>query len=652
MSHCLHNPRLYDTDRLTIASLGRENRVSLTGMPFMGDADVPPDWKTGRQSDAIVSSPRLSLRILATSDLHMNLGGGPGRASGLVALAPVIARERAGCANALLFDNGDLIEGTALADEIARTGLGAAELHPAIAALNSLGYDAATLGNHDFSFGTAFLARAMRDAAYPITSANADVASPKPIWSSHVILARNMQAQDGSFHPLRIGVFGVLPPQTTEWEPELAATMRTHEVLPAAARAVKALQDARADVIVALSHGGFANPDASRENAAAEIARISGVDAIIAGHTHQVLTEEATPESAAVVMPGFGGSHLGVIDMTLERRDGRWKVISSAPRNQPASDLPCPRLTAIVRQLPKAASQNLDQQVTWLTGGITSYFALLGVDPAARIVAAALRAHVAAALPGTPPGSILIASPPFRAGGRSGPAHYLFLEPGPIRKSDLSALYPFANRVCALAMTGADIMEWLNAAAQIFAPLPEFGSAASQCGSGGSGAQAQDAAKSLPLLDPLIAPFMFDVIDGLDYTIDLQRPPGQRVCGILLGGNPLRPSDQLIVVTNSYRMTCASTYRDLVSKRIDFLAPAARARVRDIVAAYLAGKPAFTPDYRPMFRLAGPRGARFWLDTAPRAQAAQSPVAAQDGGLTLAGFRRLNLSFGPPRPLA
>ena len=98
------------------------------------------------------------LRIIATTDLHANLTGhdfstGVMRTGlGLAALAPVIEAARAEADNALFFDNGDLLEGTAFGEEAAEA-LAADDPHPMVAALNMLGCDAATAGNHDFGFG-------------------------------------------------------------------------------------------------------------------------------------------------------------------------------------------------------------------------------------------------------------------------------------------------------------------------------------------------------------------------------------------------------------------------------------------------------------------------------------------------------------------
>src|SRR5580693_1912699 len=103
---------------------------------------------------------RLRLRLMGTSDLHANVfpydyyRDKPDDRVGLARTAGLIARARAEAPNALLLDNGDIIQGTPLGDYVALSkGLKAGDVHPMIAAMNTLGYAACTLGNHEFNYG-------------------------------------------------------------------------------------------------------------------------------------------------------------------------------------------------------------------------------------------------------------------------------------------------------------------------------------------------------------------------------------------------------------------------------------------------------------------------------------------------------------------
>ena len=253
-----------------------------------------------------------------------------------------------------------------------------------------------------------------------------------------------------------------------------------------------------------------------------------------------------------------------------------------------------------------------------------------------QLVESALRAHVAAALPENDL-PVLTAFAPFRTGGRGGPANFVSVPAGPLRRSDLSTLYPFTNHVAAIAVTGAEIAEWLERAATIFTHLPDDG-------------------KIHPLIDPAMPGFQFDIIAGLDYRIDLSRPaafdifgrpqphPG-RVTELRHAGRDLRPEDRFLLVTNSYRMCGGPLYAPLTADKICLLPEAARIRVRDVVAYQMGDTNAPQPRDAAFFRLIAEAGARASFDTAVAAAPALCPLPAESTGLTETGFQRLILKF-------
>lgn len=589
----------------------------------------------GQQSSAIQFTT-LHLRILATTDLHMHLGAET-PTGGLARLAPLIATERARCANVLLFDNGDLIEGTPLADELARTGLRAHDKHPAIAALNRLGFDAATLGNHDFAHGVDFLRRVLRDCAYPVTLANAGLTHGPALWSESLLLRRRMQDEAGQSHELTIGVFGVLPPQTIDWEVGLAHDLQTEDVVTAARRAVSSLRARGADVIIALSHGGHGDGQVARaENAAGIIAGIEGVNAVIAGHTHEMIVRPATATTAPIVKAGFAGSHLAAISLRLQGAPGAWQVDCTLAEALPAAADPCPAMADTLRTVPADIISRLTRPVGCTPVPLNSHFSLLGRDAGLRLVESALRAHVSAALPsnGLP---ILAAFAPFRTGGRGGPGNFVSVPAGPLLRSDLSTLYPFTNHVAAIHVSGAEVAEWLERAATIFAQLPND-------------------PDIHPLIDPAMPGFQFDIIAGLDYRINISRPaafdiagrpqphPG-RIEALRHAGRELRPEDQFLLVTNSYRMCGGPIYAPLTAGKTCLLPERARIRVRDVVAGHLGHLSTGQGSDAVFFSLAAHAGSRASFDTAAAALPGDCPLPAESIGLTETGFQRLILKF-------
>src|SRR5690606_33840753 len=95
-------------------------------------------------------------------------------------------------------------------------GLNQGDIHPAIAALNTLGYDAATLGNHEFNYGLDFLDRALEGAEFPFVSANLvrgtelgeDPTSDETYTEPYRIFEKELTDGSGATHTIRIGVIG------------------------------------------------------------------------------------------------------------------------------------------------------------------------------------------------------------------------------------------------------------------------------------------------------------------------------------------------------------------------------------------------------------------------------------------------------------
>ena len=169
----------------------------------------------------------LRLRILETTDVHMNLRNDDDYQDkltadyGLAKTLTLIKAARAEAKNALLFDNGDLLQGSPLGDWAARIQpLAPGQAHPAYKVLNAIGVDAANIGNHDFNDGLPFLRQAMAGAAFPLGNANiyladddANPESDKTVFTTYVILDRGYTDEAGTRQPLKIGVIGFVPPK-------------------------------------------------------------------------------------------------------------------------------------------------------------------------------------------------------------------------------------------------------------------------------------------------------------------------------------------------------------------------------------------------------------------------------------------------------
>ncbi len=518
--------------------------------------------------------PTARLRIMETTDLHMQIldydyfSDRAEVSTGLINLAAIIEDLRAeDGVTSLLFDNGDFIQGNPLADYVASHGIESGA-HPMITALNTLAYDAVTLGNHEFNYGLEFLQRILKDAQFPVTCANITHLTGDALAEPFLILDRTLQCDDGVVRPVKIGVTGFLPPQITEWDKAaLLDQISTEDIIAAATDIVPQIKAAGADIVVALCHSGIGATEHSQrmENAAVPLAAIPDIDVVLTGHTHDVFPGNSVMASAAIdplagtlhgkpaVMAGFYGSLLGVVDMRLAWRHGGWQMQGAQARLQsgtkPKTQSPIQQqLSAQVGDAHAATLRHIRQPIAQTNVPIHSYFANIGPDMAQHLLAKAQKKFITEAMVGLGHDDlpVLAATAPFRVGGRTGPAHYIDIPPGPLTLRDAAAIYPFANVLCAVRCTGRQLRLWLERAASHFATITP-------------GQHDQS------LFNPHSAPYNSDTIYGLRYRFDLSQPARFTPNGVLSDGNaarvthlscgdrPVGDDDCFIVATNSYR---------------------------------------------------------------------------------------------------
>jgi 5'-nucleotidase len=251
--------------------------------------------------------------ILSTNDTHSRLDPFPPGSGELAGLGGVarrktlvdrLRREEPGC---LLVDAGDFLQGTPyfnLYDGLLE-----------IEAMNRIGYDVGTIGNHEFDKGVDGLVAILEKAAFPFVSANLDP-SGTPLaghWTPHHILIRGDQ---------RIGLFG-LAPRLAGLVPEpLWRGIRWRHPIPAAQEAISALRRSGATRIVCLSHLGMSDPLAAVDPEIVTdpllVRGVPGLDLVIGGHSHSWLSagvRERAPDGRLVpiTQQGWGGTRVGRI---------------------------------------------------------------------------------------------------------------------------------------------------------------------------------------------------------------------------------------------------------------------------------------------------------------------------------------------------
>ena len=399
---------------------------SLTGKDSEADPAMP---SPNAMLPATARRPRAALRLIATSDLHASLmpydycADRPNSSLGLGAIALQIAEARGEARNCLLFDNGDFLQGSPLADYAASARRRRA--HPMITAFNTLGYDAATLGNHEFDYGLRFLSEVLADARFPVVSANIATrlgrspARDQTLVPPFTILRRQIIDNDGRAHLLRIGVIGFAPPQIAEWDRNVpGGSVQTRDILAAARAWVPRLRASGADIIVALAHTGIGevDPEDRSENAATALAALPEIDALVAGHSHRVFPGPDFPASPEIdpvrgrlagkpaVMPGHSAHHVGIIDLQIERcttGSRRWRVVDASARIGQRSNDRAPAAPALHQALAPDHRATLAwsrRQLGETAVPLHSHFATIAPSAALSLIAEAKAEHIRSAL--------------------------------------------------------------------------------------------------------------------------------------------------------------------------------------------------------------------------------------------------------------
>lgn len=623
---------------------------------------------------------RVDLRVMETTDIHVHIQPYDyyrDRADdtvGLAKTASLIAAARAEVANSLLFDNGDLIQGNPLGDYMANVrGVEAGDVHPVYKAMNLIDYDAGNLGNHEFNYGIDYLERVLAGAAFPYISANVvqadgddDPWNNAPFIDPYLLLERTLTDRDGAEHPITIGVIGFVPPQIVVWDrAHLEGRLESRDIVETAKRLVPEMRAAGADLIVAIPHSGFAveTPQGRDENASFYLSMVDGIDAILFGHAHRVFPSEdyegmegvdavaGTLNGVPSVMPGFWGSHLGIVDLALSVEDGAWTVDGATVEARPiyrrdgrevvALVDPDPAILDAVAEEHAATLDFVREAVGRTTAPITSYFALVADDPSIQIVTDAQKWYVETLVQGSEYDGIpvLSAGAPFKAGGRGGPDYYTDVAAGEIAIKNVADLYLYPNTVRAVLLTGAQVKDWLEMSANMFNTIDPAGT--------------EDQA----LINPDFPSFNFDVIDGLTYRIDVTQPPkfdtegglanpdSSRIVDLRYQGQPVDPDQKFVVATNNYRAGGGGGFPHLDGSNIIVEAPDAN---RDVIVRYLLEKGEIDPSADDNWQLAPIAGpAKVSFETGP---AAQAHIAGRDDIEYLetldSGFAKYRLDLG------
>tara|TARA_R110000737_G_scaffold75587_3_gene105652 strand:- start:3640 stop:5199 length:1560 start_codon:yes stop_codon:yes gene_type:complete len=487
-----------------------------------------------------------SLTILHTNDFHARFEpiskyDGPCGAEdntagecfgGTARLVTAIKDAKARSNNSILVDGGDQFQGTLFYTYY--KGKLAAEM------MNKMGYDAMTVGNHEFDDGPEVLASFIDTINFPILMSNADV-SGEPLLADK--LAKSTVIERGGE---KIGLIGLTPQDTDELASPGKNVIFT-DPSDAVQGEVDKLTEEGITKIIVLSHSGYVVDKRVAENT-------TGVDVIVGGHSNTLLsnTDEKAEGpyptmvgSTAIVQAYAYGKYLGELNVTFDDEGN----VTEAKGDPILIDASVAEDEATVARIAEAAAP-LEEIRNRVVAEASDQIG--GDRETCRAMECSMGTLIADAM------LARVKDQGIEIAIQNGGGIRASIDAGPVTMGEVLTVLPFQNTLSTFQVTGATVIEALeNGVSQV---------------EEGAGRFAQ--------------------VAGLTYAFDASKPAGERVSDVMVGGAPIDPEKVYGVVSNNYVRNGGDGYKMFINAEnaYDF-----GPDVADVLAEYLAAQGPFTP---------------------------------------------------------
>lgn len=520
----------------------------------------------------------VEITVIATTDLHSNVWGfsyendRETTSDGLARIASYIEEVRSEEPHVILIDNGDTVQGNIMTDDLYNKRDGD---HPVIAAMNALGYESMTLGNHEYNFGEKLITRLQALADFPLLGANLARTDGTMAALPYTIVERA---------GVKVGIIGLTNPNAPRWDGEKVDNFVYAPVGPAARKAVDIIKN-KVDIIIIAAHVGLYpeyDEDFGSDGGLKILELVPELDALMLGHAHTTIQEKMG--NTLVGSTRNFGREVVRFDFTINRD---MEVVSSSVQVVNMEDYePSEALRNI--EIVKTAHQETRD---FISGGAK------GEDgqPSGGVFGqASADFQPENEIAGIPEGKLrdtavmdLINHVQLINSGADVSAAALFSDTSNIPAGDINygtifGIYKYDNTLYRVPVTGKELkayMEWSASCYNQWVP--------------------GDLSISF---NPEKPGYLYDMFEGVDYEIDLSQPAGERIRNIMFKGKPLADDQELTLAVNNYRYSSALKAQNLVAAKREWESPNS---IRDMLVAYIKESKVIQPVVNNNWKIVG-----------------------------------------------
>lgn len=462
----------------------------------------------------------MKIKIYATSDTHGTIT--PYRYSdhkemnmGLMKLSSLIHKDE----HTLLIDNGDVLEGSPL-DYVHHLKF-EDQIHPMAKCFNAMNYDYINLGNHEFNFGKENVWKYIHDTNAICLTSN--------LFDKGVCFGKEYVIHEFDENN-RIAIVGLTTQYIPNWEqPKNIVDMTFENVfdkLKQTADKIKKNEDVKGILVV--YHGGFEKDLESgmpTENLTGEnlgykmCSEIEGIDVMISGHQHRSIAQFC--HDTCVTQTAFNAKELAYIEWDLDTNERVAKLISADCEADET-------LYPLIEEEEKATQIYLDQPLGKLASGDLlvhdAFEARLHKHPLVSFLNRVQLDFTKADLSSV---ALFNDATGFNS---------------TITMRDLVSTYVYPNTLCVVRMNGKTLKEYLEKCAEYF-----------ELTDGKIGVAPR-------FLAPKPAHYNYDMVDGVEYTIQVSNPVGSRIISLTRHGIPVKDEDSFTMVMSNYRAACGGDF--------------------------------------------------------------------------------------------